>query len=78
MPKIKNKPSESARLLHRDGSEITIQQALTKIHSLRKAKAKDPELFKLNGGSHNLLLLYQHIQQAKREIIARRQNGSAF
>jgi hypothetical protein len=55
-------------LLDKDGFEITIQQALTKIRRLRKAKAKDPdpELFALNGGSLDLLLLYQHMEQAKK------------
>ena len=64
MPKFRNKVFESI-LLDKDGFEITIRQALAKIRRLRKAKAKDPELFELNGGSLDLLLLYQHVEQAK-------------
>ncbi|MEM3641476.1 MAG: hypothetical protein QXU45_09610 [Candidatus Bathyarchaeia archaeon] len=59
MSKFKNK----SILLDKDGFEITIQQALAKIRRLRKLKAKDPELFELNGGSLDLLLLYQHVEQ---------------
>ncbi len=62
MPKFKNKDI----LLDKDGFEITILQALAKIRRLRKLKAKDPELFKLNGGSLDLLLLYQHVEQLKK------------
>ena len=62
MPKFKNK----SILLDKDGFEIAIQQALSKIRRLRKAKAKDPELFELNGGSLDLLLLYQHVEQLKK------------
>jgi hypothetical protein len=65
MPKFKNKVFKSI-LLDRNGFEITIQQALAKIRRLRKAKAKDPELFELNGGSLDLLLLYQHVEQLKK------------
>lgn len=65
MPKFKNKVFKSI-LLDKDGFEITIQQALAKIRRLRKAKAKDPELFELNGGSLDLLLLYQHVEQLKK------------
>jgi hypothetical protein len=52
--------------LDRNGFEITIQQALAKIRRLRKAKAKDPELFELNGGGLDLLLLYQHVQHYRK------------
>jgi hypothetical protein len=62
MLKFKNK----SILLDKDGFEITIQQALAKIRRLRKARARDPELFELNGGSLDLLLLYQHMEQAKK------------
>jgi hypothetical protein len=65
MPKFRNKVFESI-LLDKDGFEITIQQALAKIRRLRKAKAKDLELFELNGGSLDLLLLYQHVEQLKK------------
>ncbi|MEM1540780.1 MAG: hypothetical protein QXJ07_05300 [Candidatus Bathyarchaeia archaeon] len=62
MSKFKNK----GILLDKDGFEITIQQALAKIRRLRKAKAKDSELFELSGGSLDLLLLYQHVEQLKK------------
>lgn len=65
MPKFKNKIFKSV-LLDKKGFEITIQQALAKIRSLRKAKARDPELFDLNGGSLDLLLLHQHVEQLKK------------
>jgi hypothetical protein len=65
MPKFRNKVFKSI-LLDKDGFEITIQQALAKIRRLRKAKAKDLELFELNGGSLDLLLLYQHVEQLKK------------
>jgi len=65
MPKIRNKVFKSI-LLDEDGFEIAIQQASAKIRRLRKAKAKDPELFELNGGSLDLLLLYQHVEQLKK------------
>jgi hypothetical protein len=65
MPKFRNKVFESI-LLDKDGFEITIRQALAKIRRLRKARAKDPDLFELNGGSLDLLLLYQHMEQAKK------------
>jgi hypothetical protein len=65
MPKFRNKVFKSI-LLDKDGFEITIQQALAKIRRLRKAKAKDPELFELNGGNLDLLLLYQHLEQYKK------------
>jgi len=65
MPKFRNKVFESI-LLDKDGFEITIRQALAKIRRLRKARAKDQELFELNGGSLDLLLLYQHMEQAKK------------
>jgi len=65
MPKIRNKVFKSI-LLDKDWFEIAIQQALAKIRRLRKAKAKDPELFELNGGSLDLLLLYQHVEQLKK------------
>ncbi|MCW4047340.1 MAG: hypothetical protein NWE99_07240 [Candidatus Bathyarchaeota archaeon] len=53
-------------LLTKEGFTITISQAQSKIQALRKAKARDPELFELNGGSLHLLQLYQHIQQTKK------------
>lgn len=53
-------------LLTKEGFTITARQAQSKIQSLRKAKARDPELFELNGGSLDLLQLYQHIQQTKK------------
>jgi hypothetical protein len=62
MPKFKNK----SILLDKEGFEITIRQALAKIRRLRKARAKDPELFELNGGNFDLLLLYQHVEQLKK------------
>lgn len=62
MSKFKNK----SILLDKDGFEITIHQALAKIRILRKAKAKDPELFELNGGNLDLLLLYQHVEQYRK------------
>jgi hypothetical protein len=62
MLKFKNK----SILLYKDEFEITIQQALAKIRRLRKARAKDPELFELNGGSLDLILLYQHVEQYKK------------
>jgi hypothetical protein len=65
MPKFRNKVFKSI-LLDKDGFEITIQQALAKIRRLRKARAKDPELFELNGGSLDLLLLYQHVEQQRK------------
>jgi hypothetical protein len=65
MHKFGNKIFESI-LLDKDGFEITIQQALAKIRRLRKARAKDPELFEFNGGSLDLLLLYQHMEQLKK------------
>jgi len=65
MPKIKNKVSKNI-LLDKEGFEITVRKALAKIRSLRKAKAKDPELFELNGLWHDLLQLYQYIEQAKK------------
>jgi hypothetical protein len=65
MSKFRNKVFKSI-LLDKDGFEITIQQALAKIRRLRKARAKDPELFELNGGSLDLLLLYQYMEQAKK------------
>jgi hypothetical protein len=65
MPKFRNKVFKSI-LLDKDGFEITIMQALAKIRRLRKAKAKDPELFELNGGSLDLLLLYQHMEQLQK------------
>jgi len=65
MPKFRNRVFESI-LLDKDGFEITIQQALAKIRKLRKVRAKDPELFELNGGSLDLLLLYQHMEQLKK------------
>jgi hypothetical protein len=65
MPKFRSKVFESI-LLDKDGFEITIQQALAKIRRLRKARAKDQELFELNGGSLDLLLLYQHMEQLKK------------
>lgn len=62
MTKFKNK----SILLDKDGFEITVQQALAKIRRLRKAKARDQELFELNSGSLDLLLLYQHVEQLKK------------
>jgi hypothetical protein len=66
MPKFRNKVFENI-LLDKDGFEITFQQALAKIRRLRKARAKDPDLFELNGGSLDLLLLYQHMEQLKKK-----------
>jgi hypothetical protein len=60
MPKIKS------ILLDREGFTITVRQARSKIQTLRKAKARDPELFELNGGSLDLLQLYQFIEQTKK------------
>ena len=60
MPKIKS------ILLDKEGFTITARQAQSKIQTLRKAKARDPELFELNGGSLDLLQLYQYIEQAKK------------
>ncbi len=65
MEKTKNKTLKSV-LLDREGFTITIRQALAKIRSLRKAKAKDTELFELNGGSLDLLQLYQFVQEEKK------------
>ncbi|MCS7113975.1 MAG: hypothetical protein RMJ15_09770 [Nitrososphaerota archaeon] len=65
MPKFRNKVFKNI-LLDKDGFEITIQQALAKIRRLKKLKAKDPELFELNGGSLDLLQLYQFAEQAKK------------
>jgi len=62
MEKIKNKTLKSV-LLDRDGFTITIRQAQWKIRRLKMAKARDPELFELNGGWHDLLLLYQFVEQ---------------
>jgi hypothetical protein len=62
MPKIKNKGLKSV-LLDRNGFGITVQQALARIRNLRKAKTRNPELFELNGGSLDLLLLYQFVEQ---------------
>jgi len=60
MPKIKS------ILLDKKGFTITVHQAQSKIQTLRKAKTRDPELFELNGGSLDLLQLYQYIEQAKK------------
>ncbi|MBT0160785.1 hypothetical protein G4O51_12465 [Candidatus Bathyarchaeota archaeon A05DMB-2] len=60
MPKIKDILSD------REGFTLTVRQAQSKIQTLRKAKARDPELFELNGGSLDLLQLYQFIEQAKK------------
>jgi len=60
MPKIKS------ILLDKEGFTITARQAQSKIQTLRKAKTRDPELFELNGGSLDLLQLYQYIEQAKK------------
>ena len=66
MPKIKNKALGDI-LLDRDGFEITISQASGGIRRLRRAKARDPELFELNGGSFDdLRQLYQFIEQTKK------------
>ena len=50
----------------KEGYTITVRQAQWKIRSLRNAKARDPELFELNGGSLDLLLLYQFVQEEKK------------
>jgi hypothetical protein len=60
MPKIKS------ILLDREGFTVTVRQAQSKIQTLRKAKARDSELFELNGGSLDLLQLYQFVEQAKK------------
>lgn len=65
MEKIKNKTRKSV-LQDKNGFTITIRQAQWKIRSLRNAKAKDPELFELNGGSLDLLQLYQFVQEEKK------------
>ena len=65
MPKFKNKVFKSI-LLNRNGFEITTRQALAKIRSLRRWKARDREYFELNGLWHDLLLLYQFIEQEKK------------
>jgi hypothetical protein len=64
MPKFRNKVFKSI-FLDKDEFEITFQQALAKIRRPRKARAKDPELFELYGGS--LDLLYQHVEQQQRK-----------
>jgi len=65
MPELKNKVSKNI-LLDKEGFEITVRQALAKIRNLRKWKAKDPEFFELNGLWHDLLQLYQYIEEAKK------------
>jgi len=50
----------------KEGFKITTSQALAKIRSLRKSKARDPEYFELNGLWHDLLQLYQFIEQEKK------------
>jgi len=50
----------------KEGFKITTSQALAKIRSLRRWKARDREYFELNGLWHDLLLLYQFIEQEKK------------
>jgi len=50
----------------REGFKITTSQALAKIRSLRKWKARDREYFELNALWHDLLQLYQFIEQEKK------------
>jgi len=64
MSKFRNMVFEGI-ILDKDGFEITFQQAVARIRRLRKARVKDPELFELNGGSLDLLLLYQHVENSK-------------
>jgi len=65
MPEKRNKRIKSI-LLDKNGYCITVRQAAWRIRYLRSKKAKDPELFELNGGSHNLLLLLQYVQETKK------------
>ena len=50
----------------KEGFKITTSQALAKIRSLRKWKTRDREYFELNGLWHDLLQLYQFIEQEKK------------
>jgi hypothetical protein len=65
MAKNKSKTPKSI-LQTKEGFTITTRQALAKIRSLRMWKARDPEFFELNGLWHDLLQLYQFIEQAKK------------
>jgi len=58
MPEFKNKVFKSI-LLDKEGFSITVRQAQSKIQTFRKAKARDPELFELNGGSLDLIDPYK-------------------
>jgi len=62
----KNKIKSKSVLQTKEGFNITVRQALARIRSLRRWKTKDPEFFELNGLWHDLLQLYQFIQQAKK------------
>jgi len=59
-------PQVKSILSTKEGFTITVRQAQSKIQTLRKAKAKDPELFELNGGSLDMLQLYQFMEQTKK------------
>jgi len=50
----------------KEGFKITTRQALAKICSLRKWKTRDRKYFELNGLWHDLLQLYQFIEQEKK------------
>jgi hypothetical protein len=59
-------PKTKSILLDKEGFTVTVRQAQSKIQTLRKAKARDPELFELNGGTLDLLQLYQFVEQTKK------------
>jgi len=75
MEEIKSKIKSESILQTKEGFSITVQQALAKIRSLRRWKARDPEFFELNGLWHDLLQLYQFIEQEKKWNGEKRQIG---
>ena len=66
MGKNKIKIKSESILQTKEGFTITVQQALAKIRSLRSWKARDSEFFELNGLWHDLLQLYQFVQEEKK------------
>jgi hypothetical protein len=46
--------------------KLDIIRCLRRLRYLRKLKIRDPEFFELNGGSLELIMLYQHLQIVKK------------